>query len=61
MVTLCCGYAETSCYVSAAIHRVGDRGRIMLSDLIGMRLPIFLVIFVVLLISSLLMLQRLAP
>ena len=52
-------YAETSGYLSATIQRIGDRGRIMLPDLIGMRVPVFLVIFVSLLLAALVILQRL--
>jgi len=52
-------YAETSGYLSATIQRIGDRGRIMLPDLIGMRIPVFLVIFVSLLLAALVILQRL--
>ncbi len=52
-------YAETSGYLSATIQRIGDRGRIMLPDLIGMRVPVFLVIFVSLLVVALVILQRL--
>ena len=61
MVTLCCSFAETYYYVIAATHRIGDRGRIMLSDLIGICLGVFPVIFVLLLTASLLISQRLAP
>ena len=52
-------YAETSDYLSATIQKIGNRGRIMLPDLIGMRVTVFLVIFVPLLVSSLFILQRL--
>jgi uncharacterized membrane protein YedE/YeeE len=54
-------YAETSDYLSATIQRIGNRGRIMLPDLIGMRVTVFVVIFVPLLVSSLFILQRLTP
>ncbi|MDP2127794.1 MAG: YeeE/YedE family protein, partial [Pseudohongiella sp.] len=54
-------YAETSDYLSATIQRVGDRGRIMLPDLLSMRVTVFLVILVPLLIASLFVLQRLMP
>lgn len=52
-------YAGTSGYLSATIESVGNRGRIMLPDLIGMRVTIFLVIFVPLLGLSLFVLERL--
>jgi hypothetical protein len=54
-------YAETSDYLSATIERIGNRGHIMLPDLIGMRVTVFLVIFVSLLVSGLVILQRLTP
>lgn len=52
-------YAETSDYLSATIQKIGNRGRIMLPDLIGVRVTVFLVLFVPLLVSGLLMLERL--
>jgi uncharacterized protein len=54
-------YAETSDYISATIHKIGTRGRIMLPDLIHMRFSVFLVIFVPLLVSSLFILRQVAP
>ena len=54
-------YAETSDYLSTTIKRIGNRGRIMLPDLIGMRVTVHLLIFVSLLVSSLFILQRLTP
>jgi len=54
-------YAETSDYLGSTILKVGNRGRIMLPDIIGMRVTGFLVIFVSLLVASLFILQRLAP
>jgi uncharacterized protein len=54
-------YAETSDYLSATVEKIGNRGRIMLSDLIGLRVSVFLVIFVPLLVSSLFVLQHLMP
>ncbi len=53
--------AETSDYLGTTIQKIGNRGRIMLPDLISMRITVFLVIFVPLLVSSLFLLQRLAP
>lgn len=52
-------YAETSDYLSATIQKIGNRGRIMLPDLIGVRLVVFLVVFVPLLGLSLFVLDRL--
>lgn len=51
-------YAETSDYLSLTIQKVGTRGRIMLPDLLGARLVVFLVVFVPLLGLSLLVLER---
>lgn len=52
-------YAETSDYLSATIHNIGNRGRIMLPDLIGMRLPVFLLLFVPVLGVGMFALERL--
>ena len=54
-------YAETSDYLSATIQGIGNRGRIMLPDLVGVRVKVFLVIFVPLLVAGLFVLQRLVP
>ncbi len=54
-------YAEMSDYLSATIQNIGNRGRILLPDLIGMRVTVFVVIFVPLLVSSLFILHRLTP
>ncbi|MFO7550407.1 MAG: YeeE/YedE thiosulfate transporter family protein [Haliea sp.] len=54
-------YAETSDHLSVTIQKIGDRGSIMLPDLIGMRVGTFLLIFVPLLVAGLFILQRLAP
>jgi len=54
-------YAETSDSLSRTIQRIGNRGRIMLPDLIGMRVAVFLVIFASLLVLSLVILHRLTP
>ncbi len=52
-------YAETSDFLSSTIQKIGNRGGIMLPDLVGMRLLVFLVIFVPLLTLALLGLERL--
>ena len=52
-------FAETSDRVSATIEKIGNRGKIMLPDLIGMRLPVFLGLFVPLLGVVLFALDRL--
>ena len=54
-------YAETSDYLSATIEKIGNRGGIMLPDLIGVRLIVFLALFVPLLVLSLFALERLTP
>ena len=52
-------YAETSDYLSATIQKIGNRGGIMLPDLIGMRLVAFLAVFVPLLVLGVYALDRL--
>ena len=52
-------YAETSDYLSATIQKIGNRGGIMLPDLLRMRLVVFLVIFMPVLVLSLVGLERL--
>lgn len=52
-------YAETSDYLSATIQKIGNRGGIMLPDLLGVRLTVFLALFVPLLGLSLWVLERL--
>lgn len=54
-------YAETSGYLSSTIQKIGNRGEIMLPDLPGMRLTVFLAVFVPLLGLGLLLLDRWAP
>lgn len=54
-------YAETSGYLGSSIQKVGNRGRIMLPELLGVRLTVFLVVFVTLLVLGLFAIARLAP
>jgi uncharacterized protein len=54
-------YAETSGYHASTIQKIGNRGGIMLSDLLGMRLAVFLAVFVPLLVLGLFLLARMAP
>jgi len=54
-------YAETSGYLSSTIEKMGNRGSIMLPDLLGMRLVVFLAVFVPLLGLGLLAVEQLAP
>lgn len=54
-------FAETSGYVASTIEKIGNRGRIMLPDVLGMRLAVFLVVFVPLLVLGLYLIARLMP
>ncbi len=52
-------YAGTSDRLGATIQKIGNRGSIMLPDLLGMRLKVFLALFVPLIVLSLFALERL--
>lgn len=54
-------YAETSASVGSRMAKIGSRGRIMLPDLLGMRLVGFIALFVPLLILCLIVTAQLAP
>jgi uncharacterized membrane protein YedE/YeeE len=54
-------YAETSGYLSSTIQKLGSRGGIMLPDLLGMRLVVFLAVFVPLLVLGLFVMAQLTP
>jgi uncharacterized membrane protein YedE/YeeE len=54
-------YAETSGYLSSTIQKIGNRGGIMLPDLLGMRLAVFLALFVPLQVLGLLVMAQRAP
>ena len=54
-------YAETSAYLGATIEKIGNRGRLMLPDLLGTRLVVFLIVFIPLLVLGLFVIARLAP
>jgi hypothetical protein len=54
-------YAETSGYLGSTIQKIGNRGEIMLPDLLEMRLVVFLAVFVPLLVLGLVVMARLAP
>lgn len=54
-------YAETSGYLAATIQKIGNRGRIMLPDVLGMRLAVFLAICLPLLTLGLFLVARWAP
>lgn len=54
-------YAETSGYLGSTIQKIGTRGRIMLPDLLGVRLAVFLAVFVPLLVLVLFVMAQMAP
>jgi len=54
-------FAETSAYLASTIQKIGNRGGIMLPDLLGMRLGVFLALFVPLLVLGLFVVAQLAP
>jgi uncharacterized membrane protein YedE/YeeE len=54
-------YAEASALLGRSIERIGDRGELMLNEVLGLRLAVFLVVFVPLLAAVLVALARLAP
>lgn len=54
-------YAETSASLAAGILTIGSRGRIMLPDVLGLRLGVFLAAFVPLLVLGLFAVGQLAP
>lgn len=54
-------YAETSGYLASSIQKIGNRGRIMLPDVLGMPLAVFLAVFVPLLVLGLFAVVKLAP
>jgi len=54
-------YAETSGYLSSTIQKIGTRGGIILPDLLGMRLAVFLAVFVPLLVLGLVVMGQRTP
>ncbi|MFN2286867.1 MAG: YeeE/YedE thiosulfate transporter family protein [Chromatocurvus sp.] len=54
-------YAETSGFLGSTIQKIGKRGRIMMPDLLGMRLAVFLAVFVPVLVLGLFVMAQLAP
>lgn len=54
-------YAETSGYIASTIKKSGNRGRIMLPDLVGVSLVVFLATFVPFLVLALFVVARFAP
>jgi len=53
-------FAEASGWLGKTLLKIGDRGKLMLPELVGMRLPTFLILFVPLLIVALVAVDRLA-
>lgn len=53
-------FAEASAKLSTTLLKIGDRGKLMLHDLVGLSLPTFLVVFVPLLASCLWAIERFA-
>ena len=51
-------YAELSDYLSATIQKIGNRGGIMLNELVGMPLRLFIPLFVPALAVVLFVLER---
>lgn len=54
-------YAETSGFLGMTIQKIGNRGLIMLPDLLGMRVAVFLAVFVPLLLLGLYVVGHLLP
>jgi uncharacterized protein len=52
-------FAETSGFVGSTIQKIGSRGSIMLSDLLGMKRAAFIVLFAPLLVLGLFVIDRL--
>jgi uncharacterized membrane protein YedE/YeeE len=53
-------FAEASGYLDGTLMKVGDRGKLMLNEVLGIRLPIFLIAFLSLLIAVLFAIDRLS-
>lgn len=53
-------YAEASGWLDKTLLKVGDRGKLMLPEMVGLRLPVFLFIFVPLLIAGLVAIDQIA-
>ena len=52
-------FAEMSGWLGKTLMKVGDRGKLMLPEVVGVRLPTFLLIFIPLLIAGLVAVDRL--
>ena len=53
-------FAEASGWLDKTLLKVGDRGKLMLPELVGVSLPVFLVVFLPLLIAALFAIDRFA-
>ena len=53
-------FAEASGWLDKTLMKVGDRGKLMLPEMVGLRLPVFLFIFVPLLIAGLVAIDQFA-
>ena len=53
-------FAEASSWLGKTLLKVGDRGKLMLPEVVGLNLPIFLLIFLPLLIAGLVAIDRFA-
>jgi uncharacterized membrane protein YedE/YeeE len=53
-------FAEASGWLGKTLMKVGDRGKLMLPEVIGVSLPVFLMVFVPLLIAALFAVDRFA-
>ena len=51
-------FAEASGYLDRTLMKVGDRGKLMLNEAVGVRLPTFLAIFLPLLLAVLFAIDR---
>ncbi|MGV3486763.1 MAG: YeeE/YedE thiosulfate transporter family protein [Planctomycetaceae bacterium] len=54
-------FAEVSGWLGKTVVKIGDRGELMLPELIGVKTPVFLLVFVSVLIGGLLALEQYAP
>jgi uncharacterized protein len=52
-------FAEMSAWLGKTIMKIGDRGELMLPEVVGVRRPVFLMIFLPLLIAALVAVDRL--
>lgn len=53
-------FAEASGWLGKTLMKVGDHGKLMLPEMVGLRIPAFLFIFVPLLIAGLIVIDQLA-